>query len=117
MRIVHITATAVGAPWLVELAREQKKRGHDVMLLIPSLDGTIAAALEGSGVVCLAASVDVLNGSGIFDRAIRLAKLVRVLRRLETDFVHGHIINSVVTARLAAWLAGVPIRIGVNAGP
>jgi glycosyltransferase involved in cell wall biosynthesis len=117
MRIVHITATAVGAPWLVELAREQRKRGHEVMLLIPSLDGTIAAALEGSGVVCLAASVDVLNGSGIFDRAIRLAKLVRLLRRLTPDVVHSHIINSVVTARLAAWLAGVPIRIGVNAGP
>ena len=117
MRIVHITATAVGAPWLVELAREQRKRGHEVTLLIPSLDGTIAAALEGSGVVCLAASVDILSGSGIFDRAIRLAKLVRLLRRLKPDVVHGHILNSVVTARLASWVADVPIRVGMSAGP
>ncbi len=63
LRIVHITATPVGAPWLVELAREQKKLGHEVALIIPSLDGTIAAALEGSGVVCHAASVDVLGSS------------------------------------------------------
>lgn len=117
MRIVHITATAVGAPWLVELAREQKARGHDVTLLIPSLDGTIAAALQGSGVVCRAANVDVLNSTGMVDRALRLAALVRLLRRLRPDVVHGHILNSVVTARLASWVAGVPVRLGMSAGP
>jgi len=35
-----------------------------------SLDDTIAAALEGSGVVCLAASVDILSGNGMLPRAI-----------------------------------------------
>ncbi|HEV2722401.1 MAG TPA: glycosyltransferase family 4 protein, partial [Thermoanaerobaculia bacterium] len=117
MRIVHIVATSVGAPWLVELAREQVRRGHDVTLVIPSLDGTIAAALDGSGVRCLAAGVDVLSGSGLRERAVRLAKLVRLLRRLKPDVVHSHILNSVATARLASWLADVPVRIGANAGP
>jgi hypothetical protein len=51
-RILHLTATANGAPWMVALAQEQKRLGHDVEVILPSLEGTIAPALEREGIRC-----------------------------------------------------------------
>src|SRR5229473_1207851 len=59
LRIVHIVATPIGAPWMIALAREQKRLGHDVAAIIPSLDGTIAPALAADGIPCHAAALDV----------------------------------------------------------
>src|SRR5207244_2826037 len=48
LRILHVTATSIGAPWMVALAREQKRLGHDVAVIIPSLNGTIGPALAAA---------------------------------------------------------------------
>ncbi len=117
LRVVHLTATANGAPWMIALAREQKKLGHDVEVIIPSLDGTIAPALAREGIRCHTAALDVLVGPRSVDRVRLIARLVRLLRRLRPDVVHSHIINSVITARIASWIADVPVRLAGNASP
>jgi glycosyltransferase involved in cell wall biosynthesis len=117
LRIVHVTATSIGAPWMIALAREQKRRGHDVAVIIPSLDGTIGPALAAAGIPCHTAAVDVMSARGTFGRARVIFDLVRLFRKLRPDVVHGHLLPSVVTARIASWIADVPIRFGVNAGP
>src|SRR6185369_15951370 len=63
------------------------------------------------------AAFDVLGANGNVKRVRLIAKLVRLFRRLRPDVVHSHIINSVVTARISAWISDVPIRLGANAGP
>lgn len=117
LRIVHVTATASGAPWMIALAREQKKLGHDVEAIIPRLDGTIAPALARDGIRCHAAALDVLGGPGALCRVRTIVQLVRLLRRLRPDVVHSHIITSVITARIASWIADVPLRFAGNASP
>lgn len=117
LRIVHLTATANGAPWMIAVAREQKKLGHEVEVIIPSLDGTIAPALARDGIRVHTAALDVLAGPRSIDRLRTIARLVRLLRRLRPDVVHSHIINSVITARLASWIADVPLRFAGNASP
>lgn len=117
LRILHVTATANGAPWVVALVREQQRLGHDVGVILPSLDGTIAPALALSGIPCHVASLDILSIPGLIGRARAVLALVRMLRRLRPDVVHGHLLPSVVMARLASWIADVPIRFGANAGP
>lgn len=102
---------------MIDMAREQRRRGHDVSVIIPSRDGSIAPALERDGIPYHLAACDVLGANGNFKRVRLIAKLVRLFRRLRPDVVHSHIINSVVTARIAAWIADVPIRFGANAGP
>jgi glycosyltransferase involved in cell wall biosynthesis len=117
LRILHLTAAVDGAPWMIGMAREQRRRGHDVAVVIPSDKGSIAPALSAEGIPYHLAPCDVLRAGGHFGRARVILTLVRLMRRLRPDVVHSHIINSVVTARIAAWIADVPIRLGANAGP
>src|SRR5207244_2574113 len=117
LRIVHVAATATGAPWMVALMREQKRLGHDVAAIIPALDGGIGAQLAASGIPCYAACVDILFALSVREKVVALIRLVSLLRRLRPDVVHSHIINSVVTARLASWIADVPVHVGGNAHP
>jgi glycosyltransferase involved in cell wall biosynthesis len=118
LKIIHIAATATGAPWMVALMREQKRLGHDVAAIIPSRDGGIGARLDALGIPCYAAGVDILYAvRPVSQRIATLVRLARLLRRLRPDVVHSHIINSVATARLASWIADVPVHIGGNAHP
>jgi glycosyltransferase involved in cell wall biosynthesis len=118
MRIAHVVNTASGAPWMLALAREQKLRGHDVLALIPSLDGSLAGALAEVGVEVHVAPVDILRGAnGVLGRIGAMLRFVRVLRRLRPDVVHSHIAFAVITTRIASWLADVPAHFGGNVHP
>lgn len=117
MKIVHVVPTPNGAPWMVALAREQKKLGHDVAVVIPSLDGDIAPAVARDGIAAYAAPVDLLSSGGLLRSVLDLFALVRVLRRLRPDVVHSHIVASVFTARIASWIADVPAHFGGNVHP
>src|SRR5262245_20497723 len=117
-KILHVAATPTGAPWMIALMREQKRLGHDVGAIIPSRDGSIAPQLNPVGIACHTASVDALfTHRGMHRRVATLLGLARLLRRLRPDVVHSHIVNSVVTARLASWIADVPMHFGANAHP
>ncbi|MEA2163541.1 MAG: hypothetical protein QOK37_1668 [Thermoanaerobaculia bacterium] len=117
LRIIHLTAAINGAPWMIGMAREQRRLGHDVSVILPSRSGSIAEALEALAIPYHIAPCDVLDVRSNFRRAAVILTLVRRLRRLRPDVVHSHLISSVVTSRIAAWIADVPIRIGANAGP
>lgn len=118
LKIVHVAATATGAPWMIALMREQKRLGHDVAAIIPARDGGIGAQLDALGIPCYVAGVDVLFALPAITRKIAtLLRLAGLLRRLRPDVVHSHIINSVTTARLASWIADVPMHLGANAHP
>ncbi|HSY47955.1 MAG TPA: glycosyltransferase family 4 protein [Thermoanaerobaculia bacterium] len=117
LRIIHLTVAVDGAPWMIGMAREQRRRGHEVAVILPSRNGSIAPALEAEGIPYHLAPCDALGVGSHFERARVILTLVRLLRRLRPDVIHSHLINSVVTARIAAWIADVPNRLGANAGP
>src|SRR5688572_32006180 len=117
MKIVHVVPTPTGAPWMIALAREQQKLGHDVAVIVPSLDGDIAPALAEHGIPTYAAPVNLLGPEGRVRKMLDLLTLVRLLRRLRPDVVHSHIFGSVLTARIASWLADVPVHFGGNVHP
>jgi glycosyltransferase involved in cell wall biosynthesis len=102
---------------MVALVREQQRLGHEVMVILPSLDGTIGAQLARSGIACFTAELNVLSATGMLHRLRMVLSLVRLLRRLRPDVVHSHLLPSVITARLASWIADVPVRLSANAGP
>jgi glycosyltransferase involved in cell wall biosynthesis len=118
LKIIHVAATATGAPWMIALMREQKRLGHDVAAIIPARDGGIGAQLDALGIPCHVAGVDVLFARpSVTQKLATLFRLARLLRRLRPDVVHSHIVNSVATARLASWIADVPMHLGANAHP
>ncbi|MDQ3283829.1 MAG: glycosyltransferase [Acidobacteriota bacterium] len=118
MKIVHIVSTADGAPWMVALAREQKRLGHDVAVIVPSLNGRIATALKRDSIPCYAAATDIVfEQASLFRKLRRLTHLVLLLRRIRPDVVHSHIIGSVLTARIASWIADVPNHFAGNVHP
>ena len=118
MKIVHIASTPNGAPWMIAIAREHKKLGHDVAVVIPSLDGNIAPELRRAGIEVHAAPVDgVLYASSHIARVRSLIRVVRLLRRIRPDVVHSHIFASVTAARIASWIADVPIHLAGNVHP
>lgn len=103
---------------MVALAREQQNRGHDVSVILPSLDGSIAAQLREAGIVAHATETDLLFGVHRPLAKLRaLVRLVLLLRRLRPDVVHSHIVGSVITARVASWLADVPNHFAGNVHP
>jgi len=118
LKIIHVAATAIGAPWMIALMREQKRLGHDVEAIIPARDGGIGAQLDALGIPCHVAAVDIVFAIPSFaGKLAALLRLARLLRRLRPDVVHSHIVNSVATARLASWIADVPMHFGANAHP
>jgi glycosyltransferase involved in cell wall biosynthesis len=118
LKIVHVAATATGAPWMVALMREQKRLGHEVAAIIPAGDGGIGSRLDALGIPFHVAGVDVVFARPrIAQKIATLFRLARLLRRLRPDVVHSHIVNSVATARLASWIADVPMHFGANAHP
>ena len=102
---------------MVAILREQKRLGHDVAAILPSLDGDIAAELARDGIACHVAPVDVLSMRGNWRRGRAIFGLMRLLRRLRPDVVHSHILSAVVATRIAAWIADVPQRLSGNVAP
>jgi glycosyltransferase involved in cell wall biosynthesis len=117
LRIIHVVGTATGAPWVVSLVREQQRLGHEVSVILPSLDGTIAPVLAASGIPCHAAKLQILKIRSNRGRTRLVLELAWLLRRLRPDVVHSHLLPAVVTSRLASWIADVPIRFAANTGP
>lgn len=117
LRIIHILGTATGAPWVVSLVREQQRLGHEVQVIIPSLQGTIAPALVASGVPCHAAKFNIFKIRTKRGKVRVVLELAWLLRRLRPDVVHSHLLPAVVISRIASWIADVPIRFAANTGP
>jgi glycosyltransferase involved in cell wall biosynthesis len=117
VRLLHLCATSRGAPWLVEMLRELDARGHDVTAVISPGEGDLAGALDAAGIRHLALDHDVLIGARPLRAVRRIAALVRLLRRERPDVLQSHLFPSNVAGRFAGWLADVPVRLSMNAGP
>ena len=58
-----------------------------------------------------------LNVSDLFAMPRKILALTRLLRRERFDVIQTHLFHSMVIGRIAAWLADVPVRLSMVAGP
>ena len=111
MRIVHVIARLnVGGAALhvLQLAREQQRRGHDVLVVA----GTLAEGEESMEYVADELGIHVLKLPALQrplslradSEAIR--RLVGILRTRRPDVLHTHTAKAGATGRIAALLAG-----------
>lgn len=117
LRVVQMAGTANGAPWMIAFLCEQKRMGHDVMAFISGTDGTIAPILEREGIPFRIIQQDLLVKFTPLSAWRRVRELVKLLLEVRPDVLHTHLFPSVMIGRLAGWLADVPLRFGMIAGP
>lgn len=117
LRVVHVVGAANGAAWVHEQLRELRARGHVVSAVIPNADGTLADRLRADDIPFHLADLDIFGTGSMIGAARRVLGLARLLRRLRPDVVQYHVFASIITGRLAAWLADVPVRFSMIPGP
>ena len=117
-RICHIVATADGANWVVDQLRELRDRhGYDVTAIIGQGTGSLAGRLQESGVRTIAFDFKLKSINDLRHIPGTVLRLARVLRRERFDIVQTHLFASMVLGRFAGWLADVPVRVSMVAGP
>ena len=117
LRIVHLAGTPNGAPWLIGILKEQKRRGHDVRAVIASADGTIAPALDAAGIPFDTMYLGLSDRGSSLDAGRRVFAVARYLRGLRADVVMYHLFPSIVIGRLSSWLADAPMRFSMIPSP
>jgi glycosyltransferase involved in cell wall biosynthesis len=117
VRVLHVCNASGGAPWLVEILRELRDRGHEVAAVVRGDDGSLAAALREIGVRYIVLDHDMLAGANPFVAARRILRLISLFRQERPDIVQAHLFSSTIATRIAAWIADVPIRLSMNTGP
>jgi glycosyltransferase involved in cell wall biosynthesis len=120
LKICHVAATADGATWMFEQLRDLRDRyGHDVTAVVSGSQGHLIDKLNSENIPYYV--VDFAAGPGAlletFLMPVAILKLARFLRRERFDVVQHHIFVSMRIARPAAWLADVPVRLSMLAGP
>jgi len=115
IRVLHvITRTNIGGPSVIVASLLADFRHDDVSQSLvrgtPGLDE--GDYFEGSPLVARTTTIQGLGRSPRpLDDLRALASLVRLLRRERPDVVHTHMAKAGVLGRIAALLAGVPVRV------
>jgi glycosyltransferase involved in cell wall biosynthesis len=90
---------------VADLARRIDRTQFRPLVCCLNFKGQLAAPLEAEGIAVFA-----LDKRPRLDLRV-LARLVRLMRREEVDVVHTHLWTASFWGRLAALLAGVPVRV------
>lgn len=118
LKVCYILDTAVGAAWAYEQLRELRNRyGFHVTAFVTNSRGSLVDKLRSEGIPCHVWNFGSASLIGICALPFKVLGLARLLRRERFDVVQTHLFRSMVIGRLAAWLADVPVRLAMVAGP
>jgi glycosyltransferase involved in cell wall biosynthesis len=120
IKVCHVAATSEGATWMFEQLRELRDRfGYDVVAVVSANQGRLIDKLESENiryhVANFAAGPAPLREA--LATPLAVLKLALFFWRERFDVVQHHIFISMRIARPAAWLADVPVRLSMIAGP
>jgi glycosyltransferase involved in cell wall biosynthesis len=117
LRVCHVVATSDGARWVYEQLRELRDRhGMDVTAILPGDRGTLVDLLRADGIRFLSCDFSIA-GRHPKELGRPILEMARLLRRERFDVVQTHVFPSMMITRIAAWLADVPLRVAMVAGP
>ena len=118
LKVCHVVATADGGRWVAEQLRELRDRyGCDVTAVVGGERGGLIDLLRAEGIRYHVEDFNFTSRSGLFRLPFTILRLARLFRRERVDVVQSHLFLSMVVARLAAWLADVPVRLAMYAAP
>ena len=118
VRVCHIIATTDAVSWPVnQLTRLRDQYGYEVAAILSGKDGPLVDQLRDAGIPCHHVDLTFSALPGFADLILRTVRLVRLLRRERFDIVQTTLWQAMVLGRFAGWLADVPVRVSMVAGP
>jgi glycosyltransferase involved in cell wall biosynthesis len=118
LKVCHVVATTEGGPWMVDQLRELRDQyGCEVAAVVSGEHGKLIDRLDSESIPHFAFEFTFTSIRGMLRMPFELFRLARLFRRQRFDVVQTHIFISMVLGRLAAWLADVPVRLAMIAGP
>ncbi|MFL6332971.1 MAG: glycosyltransferase [Pyrinomonadaceae bacterium] len=118
LKVCHVVATAEGARWVAEQLRELRERyGCEVLAVVGGAGGSLVEHLRAEGIPYHVENFSFSTPLGLMRAPAAVYRLARLFRRERVDVVQSHLFFSMVIARLAAWLADVPVRLAMYASP
>ena len=115
-----MVATTEGGTWMFEQLRElREKHGFDVAAIISGDRGRLVDKLRLENIPFHVVNFRPGFGSPwtLLQLPLAVLRLARLLRRERFDVVQTHVFATMMIGRPAAWLAGVPVRLAMIAGP
>src|SRR5712691_3234672 len=118
LKICHVVATTEGASWVVDQLRELRDRcGYDVAVVLNGNHGALVDRFRTEAIPVHAADFDFTSSPHLFTLPRKVLALTRLFRREKFDVVQTHLFHSMMIGRMAAWIADVPVRLSMIAGP
>ncbi len=118
LRICYLLSTTEGGTWAFEQLRDLRNHyGYDVSVVLSGDTGTLVDKFKAESIPVYAADFDFTRPSDIFRLSLKILKLIKFLRQKRFDVIQTHLFPSMVIGRIASWVADVPIRLSMIAGP
>jgi glycosyltransferase involved in cell wall biosynthesis len=103
---------------VVEQLRELRDRyGCEVMAVVAGERGSLIDMLRAENIPYHVENLTLTASRGLLRAPFTIFRLARLFRRERVDVVQSHLFISMVVARLAAWVADVPVRLAMYAAP
>lgn len=115
MRILVVIKTNMGAKWLIPQIRAMRARDHEVIVILPSGEGSLTRALSREEVALIPSPVD-FSYTRWHAIPSELLALRRTIRKIAPDRIFYHLYASALAARAASIGLGIP-RTHMIAGP
>lgn len=118
LRVCYMVATTEGALWAFEQLRDLRDlHGFDVAVVLNGDSGTLVDRFEAASIPVHVADFDFTRHPDLLTLPRKVLRLVSLLRRERFDIVQTHLFHSMVIGRIAGWIADVPVRLSMIAGP
>src|SRR5436853_3359542 len=120
LKVCHLVCSAEGATWMFEQLRDLRDLyGHEVVAVVSAAEGKLIDKLRSENIRYHVAHF--ATGAASLRSILRLPfsvlQLARFFRRERFDVVQSHVFATAITARPAAWIADVPVRLAMIASP
>jgi glycosyltransferase involved in cell wall biosynthesis len=115
-----MVGTTEGGTWMFEQLRELRdKQGCEVHAIVSGERGRLVDKLRSENIPFHVASFHAGFGTpaALVQLPLAILRLAKLLRRERFDVVQTHVFATTMVGRPAAWLADVPVRLSMIAGP
>ena len=118
LNICYILSTTEGGTWAFEQLRDLKnKHQYDVSVILSGTSGTLVNRFKAESIPVYAADFEFTQATDLFLLPVKILKLVKLLRQKRFDVIVTHLFPAMVIGRVASWIADVPVRFSMIAGP